>query len=233
MQLQTVDIPRSRAREQAAEYRRAAKTITDPDRRREFEEIARAYRIAARDEVPMIALTPTIRAGGTIVRTRVQNRGTDRETRTHCLLPRLAVCVATAAYAYTRGVQRDGSIEFVDSLQRTLRYRRGMLKLDTRFELDEGFEPGATLLNGNRWWRQAAWQSMVPIVPPRHRPPSATTLASYLVLWEVDKWTWTEPPLPPGDPALLRHVGGDIYAVLALWDLTELERLVLTGRRPE
>jgi hypothetical protein len=233
MNLQTVEIPRKSARAQAAEYRRAAKTITDPDRRREFEEIARAYRIAARDEVPMIALTPTIAAGGTVTRTLVGNRGTDRETRQHYLLPRLCACIASAAYAYTLGVQRDGSLEIVDSLSRTPRYRRGMLRLDTRFELPEEFVPGQTLLNGSRWWRQSAWQSMVPIVPPRHRPAVATTLASYLVLWEVDTWTWASPPLPPGDPALLRHVGGDIYAVLATWDLTELERLVLAGRRPE
>lgn len=233
MNLQTVEIPRTRAREQAAAYSRAAKTITDPDRRREFEEIARAYRIAARDEVPMIALTPTIAAGGTVTRTRVLHRGTDRERREHHLLPRLAACLAEAAYAYTLGVQADGSIEFVDSLHRTPRYRRGMLKLATGIGLPEGFEQGRTLLNGNRWWRQGAWQAMVPIVPPQHRPAAATTLASHLVLWEVENWTWTQPPLPPGDPALLRHVGGDIYAVLATWDLTELERLVLSGRRPE
>lgn len=32
------------------------------------------------------------------------------------------------------------------------------------------------------------------------------------------------------DPALLKHIGGDLYAVLATWDLTELERSVLGGR---
>ena len=37
-------------------------------------------------------------------------------------------------------------------------------------------------------------------------------------------------PRPPGDPALLRHVGGDVYAVEAVWELTELEKLVLSGR---
>jgi hypothetical protein len=50
------------------------------------------------------------------------------------------------------------------------------------------------------------------------------------VLWEVEEWTWRTTPRPPGDPALLRHVGGDIYAVEAIWDLTPLEQLVLSGR---
>jgi hypothetical protein len=38
-------------------------------------------------------------------------------------------------------------------------------------------------------------------------------------------------PRPPGDPALLRPIGGDLYAVEAVWDLTELEQLVLSQRR--
>jgi hypothetical protein len=36
--------------------------------------------------------------------------------------------------------------------------------------------------------------------------------------------------MPPEDPALLKHIGGDLYAVLAVWNLTELERAVLSGR---
>lgn len=40
-------------------------------------------------------------------------------------------------------------------------------------------------------------------------------------------------PEPPKDPALLRHIGGDLYSVVAVWDLTELERAVLAGRLDE
>src|SRR5438046_3023240 len=40
--------------------------------------------------------------------------------------------------------------------------------------------------------------------------------------------TWQE--MPPEDPALLKHIGGDLYAVVAVWNLTELERAVLSGR---
>lgn len=36
--------------------------------------------------------------------------------------------------------------------------------------------------------------------------------------------------LPPGDPLLLKHLAGTLYAVLAVWDLTELERAVFGGR---
>lgn len=61
--------------------------------------------------------------------------------------------------------------------------------------------------------------AVVPTIPPRLRPDS---LETYHILWEPD---WQE--LPPVDPALLRSLGGDLYAVVAVWDLTEVERLVL------
>ncbi|MGH3300400.1 MAG: hypothetical protein ACRDOK_01755 [Streptosporangiaceae bacterium] len=36
--------------------------------------------------------------------------------------------------------------------------------------------------------------------------------------------------VPPRDPALLRWIRGDLWAVVAQWDLTELERAVLSSR---
>jgi hypothetical protein len=224
MELSTVEIPRAGAREQAAEYRRAAANTKNPRERREFEEIARAYRIAARDDVALIALTPTIAAGGTVTRTLVYGKGSVGERRSQFLLPALAACRADAAFCYSLGVQRDGSIEFIDSLNRDARYRKGRLKLETSFQLPDGYEAGK-----DTWWDSSAWTAMVPIVPPKHRP--ARGLGERLVLWEVENWEWRSIPRPPGDPALLRHVGGDIYAVEAVWDLTELEKLVLSGRR--
>jgi hypothetical protein len=52
-------------------------------------------------------------------------------------------------------------------------------------------------------------------------------LRHYVTLFEVDQWE----PVPPTDPALLKHIAGDLYAVLAVWDLTELERAVIAGTR--
>jgi hypothetical protein len=65
----------------------------------------------------------------------------------------------------------------------------------------------------------------VPLVPPRYRP-RRPRLANCHILWEVEGWT----PEPAKDPALLRHIRGDLWAVLAVWDLTELERAVLAQR---
>jgi len=170
--LELVEIPRAQAREAAAEYSRAAKTMQG-NLGREFAAIARAYRLAARDQVPMIALTPTIAKAGTVVRTVVRNRGTDREQRMNYLLPALAACKADAAFVYTRGITRDGTIELIDSLYRRHDYQSGRLVLDLGVELPHGFTAGTTLANGNRWWAQEAWSAMVPIVPPKHRPPGS------------------------------------------------------------
>lgn len=67
-------------------------------------------------------------------------------------------------------------------------------------------------------------RAMTPLIPPRIRPATAE-LHRYHILWEAD---WQA---PPGDPMLLRHLAGSLYAVLAVWDLSPLERAVLGATR--
>jgi hypothetical protein len=161
--LQTIDIPRAGARAAAADYARLAKRTTDPREKREFEDIARAYRSAARDDVALISLSATIRAGGTMPRTRVETvwlNGGATKKRTHYALPRLAVCTPHSAFCFTLGVQRDGSVEFIDSLGRDYRYRKGVVDVDAQLELPDGYAPGSrssaggeTAAPGSRWCR--------------------------------------------------------------------------------
>jgi hypothetical protein len=65
-------------------------------------------------------------------------------------------------------------------------------------------------------------RDVVPIIPPTVRPRG--NLSRYHVLWEAQ---WEAVPV---DPLLLRHLGGPLYAVLAEWELTALERAVLGER---
>ena len=65
--------------------------------------------------------------------------------------------------------------------------------------------------------------AIVPLVPPALRPAHARH--RYFVLFEAD---WL--PQPPRDPALIRHLVGDLWVVLSPWDLTELERAAIAGR---
>lgn len=65
----------------------------------------------------------------------------------------------------------------------------------------------------------------VPIIPARFQPPVG--LSNYHILWEVEKW---DVVTPPRDPFLLKRISPNVFAVLAAWELTELERTVLRGR---
>lgn len=64
----------------------------------------------------------------------------------------------------------------------------------------------------------------VPFMPPSVRPKR--WLSSYHILFEVEKWTEY-----PADPFLLKHITGWLFVVEAEWDLTELERALLSGLR--
>jgi hypothetical protein len=123
-------------------------------------------------------------------------------------LPRIAVIRATEKQCYVRWSGND--LVYNDGVSRN----QGALvgKWTVRVPIAE---PPA----GRRWH---GGQTVVPLIPPRYRP-RWPRLGSCHLLWEVHSWT----PVPPEDPALIRHIRGDLWAVLAVWDLTELERAVL------
>lgn len=88
---------------------------------------------------------------------------------------------------------------------------------------------GAELTDAN-WRKNNNFPSMgggvraaVPAVPAHLRP--AGDLSEYHILFEA-KWEKHAPP----DPLLLKHVAGQMYVVLAQWDLTPIEKAVLEGR---
>lgn len=68
-------------------------------------------------------------------------------------------------------------------------------------------------------------RTAVPIVPARLLPKGS--LHNYYVLWEVDKWIANR---PPSDPILLKRISANLFAVLAVWDLTPLEKAIVRGR---
>jgi hypothetical protein len=71
-------------------------------------------------------------------------------------------------------------------------------------------------------WKQA--EAIVPIVPLGERPKRA--MMNYHILWEAE---WSK--AVPVDPFLLRRIGkSDLWLVLAMWDLTDVERAALAAR---
>jgi hypothetical protein len=128
-------------------------------------------------------------------------------------LPNLAICRAHRDFVY---IERDrwGGVTFAEEPHPSGRARFSVRRL-----------PSGTLPEGNWIGYHDRWRAMVPNVPPHLRP--RFQFHNYHVLWEAE---WARAPQPPRDPYLLKHVGGDLYAVLAAWDLTEVERAVLAHR---
>lgn len=67
------------------------------------------------------------------------------------------------------------------------------------------------------------FEAQVPLIPVDLRPRRG--LANYHILWEAE---WTK--RYPVDPFLLRRFGGDAWLVVAAWDLTDVERAVMSSR---
>lgn len=89
-----------------------------------------------------------------------------------------------------------------------------------KFEFPAGSFPAST--------RQRRLESVVPHIPPDIRPKRG--IQNYHILYEA---VWRREI--PVDPMLLRRVGktGDLWTVLAVWELTDLERAVLAGHMPK
>lgn len=140
-------------------------------------------------------------------------------------LPRLAVARAETRFVHVGcGVSWSGSSgqELVFAEQRTEELRSATLDVSDKYvrvPLKERHE-----LRGD--WRR--YRAIVPMVPPGHRHHAVRgSLTSFHVLFEAE---WEINPTAPKDPALIKHLAGDLWAVYAVWDLTELERAVLGGR---
>ncbi|QDV52145.1 hypothetical protein [Gimesia fumaroli] len=67
--------------------------------------------------------------------------------------------------------------------------------------------------------RDRVLRAVVPSIPPSLLPDGK--LSNYHILWEAE---WETIPV---DPMLLKHLGKNLYVVLATWDLTPLEQAVL------
>lgn len=205
MQLDTIVMDPAEAKARVEEYT----SLAYEERTAEDDAIAAGYRAAARG-LPLIKLSETIAAGGWF------DNG----------LPRLAIARADATQArvnvtgWSNGTcelvyrSADGEVSDWAPVRAAHVGRHGVV-----VHLPVPAPPSPR----PHWGRG---QTVVPIVPPRFRPRRRRRLHNLHVLWEVEQWD----PTPPVDPALLRHVRGDLWAVLAVWDLTPLERAVLAAR---
>lgn len=208
MDLQTIDMPRDEARERFVEYQQAVRDRHDD----EDAAIMRGYRAMARGSA-LISLPDAISRGG------VDEHG----------WPRIAVGRANATKVWLSRRDVDGAVVFVTKRWNDGRTANNVIDIRSFGAGTLPEIPNATWEEQRRLGRYYGEElfSVMPNVPPRFRP--ARGLHLFDVLFEVDEWRLDRPPVT-ADPALLRHLGGDLYIVCATWDLTDLERHVLAGR---
>ena len=179
------------------------RNVLAAERSTEDDALAMAYRAIVRGS-NVISLPQTIEAGGFF------ENG----------LPRIAIVRADATECWIE-VQsyrwRNPRTSYVFASDRRSNNRGAQVGADTvRVELPHREVEGPLTSRGH---------TIVPLIPPAHRP-KPNRLRHRHILWEVEEWS----PVPPKDPALLQHLRGDLWAVLSVWDLTELERAVLSSR---
>ena len=131
-------------------------------------------------------------------------------------LPRLAIIRADATVCHVRIDRHQSTTSMVFGVDRFPDNRGALVGQRTVRVTVEGRAPAMTY----------GGETIVPTIPPGVRPKKRRMHTRH-ILWEVEAWSH----IVPKDPALLRHIRGDLWAVLATWDLTELERAVLSQRR--
>jgi len=202
MDLAPLLISEEEAKERLAQY----EAQIEAERTAEDEAIRMGYRAAARG-MPVFSLQAAFEAAG-----QFPAQGTNSSTG----LPRLAIVRADATECRVYADSGDWVFtDILDSVNRGALVGKHSLRVPNGARDEQG---RAAYVRGAK--------TVVPIIPPKHRP-RRHRIRGFHIVWEVEKWD----PTPPVDPALVRHIRGDLWSVVATWDLTELERRVLFGRR--
>lgn len=158
-------------------------------------------------DAEIAAIYKRIAEGKTVIRAleSIRNAGLGADG-----LPKLAIARADISKCWIeRGTD---SAVFSDDTRNTGRRNESKTKV-IRVPW-EGFN----LPKGN--WR---YEATVPLIPIHLRPKRG--LQNYHILWEAE---WTK--RYPVDPFLLRRFCGDAWLVVAAWDLTDVERAVMSSR---
>src|SRR5262249_17862424 len=84
--------------------------------------------------------------------------------------------------------------------------------------------------DSNGWGTRVEGYALVPMIPLDGRPRTGVPEKAY-IRWEVEQWSDRRLDVAPDiDPYLLKHVTGSLYAVIAEWNLTEIERSIMRAR---
>lgn len=198
MQVEKLEVDRSKAKELHALYHAHRKDETEMDA-----EIRRAYREIGQGRMVIQALASITAAG-------VKEDGSG---------PKLAIVNATAPRCHltwrTTGEMTMRHAERFNHRDRTNVFRWPAGTLPYERQNRPPLSPYADFSRER--------VAMTPIIPIHLRPKK--NLASYHILFEAE-WSC----VPPVDPMLLRRLTGDMWLVVAVWDLTPVERAAMAHR---
>ncbi len=175
----------------------------DADHARELWRKYQAHRaFQAPHDAEIAAIYKRLAQGKTVIRAleSIRNAGLNEQG-----LPKLAIARADERLIYWRSRMDAGVFHF---------HRYGYGRSKSRVIDIPGFQ-GVT--------GQTDGQAVVPLIPVHLRPKKG--LQNYHILFEAE-WSRTYPV----DPYLLRRFGGDAWLVVAAWDLTDVERAVMSSR---
>jgi len=158
-------------------------------------------------DAEIAAIYKRIAQGKTVIRAlesiRAAGVGADK-------LPKLAIARADTQRCYFHS-RANGEVQFRDGRwwnhQSKIALKSRTITMDWPEAPQQNFTP----------------EAIVPLIPVHLRPKRG--LANYHILWEAE---WTK--RYPVDPYLLRRFGGDAWLVVAAWDLTDVERAVMSSR---
>jgi hypothetical protein len=151
----------------------------------------------------LLSLSAAIRAGGI---------GADGR-------PRFAVARADRPQVYLEWRRNNPIVHYCAETQPTAWHAGRFASLNRFVDLRQTFDDARRSLRTG--------YARVPAVPADVRP-AVGQLRDWFILWEVDEWAdRSHLAPPPRDPFLLEPIGGDLYAILAHWELTDLERAIM------
>jgi hypothetical protein len=108
--------------------------------------------------------------------------------------------------------------------RRDYSYGTGFYERIDRWNFKKVFEAGTEVFGDKITdLRGRELETPVPPIPPEHIPDGKNP-ANYHILFEVKDWTRITT-----DPILLKHITGSLFMVLAKWDLSKVELMVLQG----
>lgn len=173
------------------------------------------------EDIAILKSTKAILAGKMVIRLAdaVTAAGVDGNG-----MPRIAV--ARSDDKFVKCWSRGNHCEMVGMTQKNEYVVDYHTKRGSRYHRIHMAKPrGFRFALGARFQETREAVAVVPSIPPAHRPPPST-YDSYYLLFEPE-WD-TKPPV---DPALIAPLGGGMFAVVAVWDLTDVERAVLATSR--